>query len=382
VRRIVNKYTVCKNFFCQLTGVSRNTLSVVQQGFTTSGDLDPSALLAKRYDAKKPDNQIPEQDQPFWAPAAQPVGREQEDFSNVVSEEIIKNFGEALPHRTLKNPDSNERRTQVNIPNGLFPSRSSLFDLLKDTRRIRSTLSLQTFYRWLTRFFWFVSFRKWTPFSKCDICVGLKQRWLGSAGNQAQADQVKEELQAHRETVAMARLRLAFRSLLACAFPALFLHVIMDGMDSAKTWSPHVITHAVASKGLSDKGDNLKTKLTGVLAEGRWFQGFVTYPHYKEGANVMVTILHDALLRHVEWYGCLPQVLFLQMDNCGRDNKNHTMLAYLGYLVQKEVFTEIYLDFLPVGKHACLCFALCPDVPRCAPIERIGCDWLNEIYQE
>jgi hypothetical protein len=156
---------VCKNFFCQLTGVSRNTLSVVQQGFTTSGDLDPSALLAKRYDAKKPDNQIPEQDQPFWAPAAQPVGREQEDFSNVVSEEIIKNFGEALPHRTLKNPDSNERRTQVNIPNGLFPSRSSLFDLLKDTRRIRSTLSLQTFYRWLTRFFWFVSFQKWTPFS-------------------------------------------------------------------------------------------------------------------------------------------------------------------------------------------------------------------------
>jgi hypothetical protein len=42
-------------------------------------------------------------------------------------------------------------------------------------------------------------------------------------------------------------------------------------------------------------------------------------------------------------------VLFLQMDNCGRENKNHTVLAYLAWLVQEGVFHRIYIDFLPVG---------------------------------
>jgi hypothetical protein len=116
-----------------------------------------------------------------------------------------------------------------------------------------------------------------------------------------------------------------------------------------------VTTHSVASKSLSDKGDNLKTKLCGVLAEGLWFQGYITYPHYQEGANVMVTILHHALVKHVEWHKSLPQVLFLQLDNCGRDNKNHTMLAYLAYLVQQNVFTEVYIDFLPVGRDPSRC---------------------------
>jgi hypothetical protein len=346
--RVLNKYPVCAAFFAKLSGVSRHTFSVVLPGFKSGGSFDCSILQNQRSDIQQPNTPLPEQE--FWQPTCEPAGEEEAAFAQVVSEEVIRNFGEALPHRTLKNRDTGERHTQVNIPNGLFASRHSLFEQLQENGRIRSSLSISTFYRWLAKLFWFVSFRKWTPFSKCDVCVRLKQRLLGGAGTDTQQG-IKEELQAHRDLVAMARLRLAFRSLIASALPLLFLHIIMDGMDSAKTWSPHVTTHAIASKGLTDKGENLKTKLTGVLAEGHWFQGIVTYPHYKEGANIMVTILHQALHKHVQWYGSLPPVLFLQMDNCGRDNKNHTMLAYLGLLVQHGVFTEIYLDFLPVGKH-------------------------------
>jgi hypothetical protein len=60
----------------------------------------------------------------------------------------------------------------------------------------------------------------------------------------------------------------------------------------------------------------------------------------------------------------LPKRMFLQLDNTskfvspaqraaerlgGRENKNKYLLAFLGNLVQRGVFTEVILGFLPVG---------------------------------
>lgn len=47
--------------------------------------------------------------------------------------------------------------------------------------------------------------------------------------------------------------------------------------------------------------------------------------------------------------GALPPILFLQMDNCGRENKNHAVLGFLGALVSNDIFKQVYLNFLPVG---------------------------------
>ena len=47
--------------------------------------------------------------------------------------------------------------------------------------------------------------------------------------------------------------------------------------------------------------------------------------------------------------GFLPPTLFLQLDNCFRENKNSYLLAYLAWLVERRVFDAIYLSFLPVG---------------------------------
>jgi len=42
-------------------------------------------------------------------------------------------------------------------------------------------------------------------------------------------------------------------------------------------------------------------------------------------------------------------VLYLQLDNCSRENKNWVMLAYLSTLVQLGVVAKVQLGFLPVG---------------------------------
>jgi hypothetical protein len=37
----------------------------------------------------------------------------------------------------------------------------------------------------------------------------------------------------------------------------------------------------------------------------------------------------------------LPMKLFLQMDNCVKDNKNHHLLAFLSLLIITKVFAEV-----------------------------------------
>jgi hypothetical protein len=45
----------------------------------------------------------------------------------------------------------------------------------------------------------------------------------------------------------------------------------------------------------------------------------------------------------------IPKKLFLQMDNCWRENKNRFVLAFCDRLVALGVFESVQLSFLPVG---------------------------------
>jgi hypothetical protein len=45
----------------------------------------------------------------------------------------------------------------------------------------------------------------------------------------------------------------------------------------------------------------------------------------------------------------LPKILYLQMDNCARENKNTALAAYLAWLIERGVFERIHVSYLPVG---------------------------------
>ena len=47
--------------------------------------------------------------------------------------------------------------------------------------------------------------------------------------------------------------------------------------------------------------------------------------------------------------GYLSSILYLQMDNCARENKNWMMFAYLSWLVEKGIFKKVCVGFLIVG---------------------------------
>jgi hypothetical protein len=71
--------------------------------------------------------------------------------------------------------------------------------------------------------------------------------------------------------------------------------------------------------------------------------------NYPLDSNLTVEILWRSLMTFFQLSSHRPKKLFLQLDNCGRENKNRYLLAYLDRLVAVGVFESIQVSFLPVG---------------------------------
>ena len=56
-----------------------------------------------------------------------------------------------------------------------------------------------------------------------------------------------------------------------------------------------------------------------------------------------------ALIHIVETKGRLPPVLFLQMDNCWRENKNWIMFSYLSWLIESRAVKKVFAGYQIVG---------------------------------
>jgi hypothetical protein len=67
-------------------------------------------------------------------------------------------------------------------------------------------------------------------------------------------------------------------------------------------------------------------------------------------SNVTIEVLQRVLTDlSNESGGPLPETLYLQLDNCGRENKNVAVMAYLSWLINRKVFKFVEVSFLPVG---------------------------------
>src|SRR5450759_4624541 len=76
---------------------------------------------------------------------------------------------------------------------------------------------------------------------------------------------------------------------------------------------------------------------------------FLNYPNLHNDGNLTITILQRVLNEWEEKHGVLPPVLYLQLDNTSRENKNNLLMTYLHMLVKKKIFKKIKIGFLLVG---------------------------------
>ena len=117
-------------------------------------------------------------------------------------------------------------------------------------------------------------------------------------------------------------------------YPHDFACIAQDGMDQAKLLLPRLVVTAQAYA----SARKLRTHLTGVLNHGRQPKGYFDLFQFPHDANLTINIL----LFELESMGDdLPDTLYLQMDNCWRENKNQFVLNFLAILVKLDIFVKV-----------------------------------------
>lgn len=117
--------------------------------------------------------------------------------------------------------------------------------------------------------------------------------------------------------------------------------LIVDGMDQAKTNVPNTKLIAKSTSSLW----RLRTHVTGVIIHthapcGKLTYSFVDLLQYPHDSNLTLTVITDTLLDFSKKQH-LPEVLYLQMDNTTRENKNKYVLTFRAILVQLEIFRKV-----------------------------------------
>jgi hypothetical protein len=112
--------------------------------------------------------------------------------------------------------------------------------------------------------------------------------------------------------------------------------LIIDGMDQMKLMVPKLLN---VMKAYSSAW-RLKTHLTGVLNHGREAVGYFDLMQWPHDSNLTINIVMRVLLR----MDIIPDRLYLQMDNCWRENKNQYVLAFLGVLVKLDIFKKVRIQ--------------------------------------
>lgn len=148
----------------------------------------------------------------------------------------------------------------------------------------------------------------------------------------------------HRKVQSEERMKLAKHRQKCYANPGKYLGICIDGMDQKKTELPHFLR---CPKNMDEKyfipihvvGCHIfNSKLTAKV--------FLTYPNIHNDVNLTIHVIQHILNT---WVGVLPPILYVQLDNTSRENKNKFLMAYLYMLVEMKIFQKIKVGFLLVG---------------------------------
>ena len=123
------------------------------------------------------------------------------------------------------------------------------------------------------------------------------------------------------------------------------LSMIIDGMDQDKANVPY---HWQKPKQMASVVP-YKCCVIGVIVHGFEARAWVVEPFWKHDTDLTIEIIVRTLLRIIDAGHKLAPVLYLQMDNCWRENKNQHVFTFLSLLVKLGIFTKIKLNFDLVG---------------------------------
>lgn len=202
------------------------------------------------------------------------------------------------------------------------------------------------FYRMWKKDAGMIKARKAHGFTKCDLCEKYRVNMKKAKDNPSRADAVRAAMKKHIDAMANERSAYYVRRDSAKNEPHRFCSFIIDGADQKAYGLPHFV---FSTK--TDRGNKMKVKCVGVI-EHKLQKRVSLFPmteEYQTGANHIIESLHRVLDAKFHEEGSLPPVMYLQLDNCSRENKNKYLLSYVELLVALGVFKSVEVSFLPVG---------------------------------
>jgi hypothetical protein len=154
-------------------------------------------------------------------------------------------------------------------------------------------------------------------------------------------------LTKHLEQQTTERKKLSKHRKKCLANPKKYIGIVIDGMDQKKTRLPH---WSRPPKSV-DESCLIQLHVVGCLVFHKeiFSRVFLNYPTLRNDGNLTITILQRVFHEWSSRAGGLPPILYLQLDNTARENKNNLLFSYLHMLIQKKVFKKIKVGFLLVG---------------------------------
>jgi hypothetical protein len=189
-----------------------------------------------------------------------------------------------------------------------------------------------------------IKLRKHLRFALCDECIEFRDLQLKHQSSADRLELKNAQIKHHKFVKCERQLYYCRRD--KGRDPAYnAMSMIVDAADQSKYALPyfHIATHS------SQKAFRLPCHLMGVLVHGEAIHAYTYYESFKQGNNVTIEAIREALAVQLAKHGKLPDVLYLQLDNTSKQCKGRYIIGFLGWLVQLGIFKQIILSFLPVG---------------------------------
>lgn len=186
--------------------------------------------------------------------------------------------------------------------------------------------------------------RSWMPFSICTKCSNYSTR-LQQTRCQKKKKKINQKKRKHLKFVKRERAAYEYWRQLAKEQPSECLSLIVDAADAQRFSLPHFAqtNHASAAAW------KMRMHIMGVISHGRQSYLYTCPSHIAQGNNVTIQAIKEVLVDTRNKEGRLPPVLHVQLDNTTKQCKGKFLMAYLADLVDKGVFREVHVGFLPVG---------------------------------
>lgn len=237
-------------------------------------------------------------------------------------------------------PDNNEYHLPFYKKNEVYDEFKSDFKFLYPSRPIPSYPYFVTVWNDHCSF---IKVRKFRRFAKCTTCEDLRTAIKQAIREKRSTKELVEQKRAHLSFIARERLEYKKKRDMSKQESSRYLSLIIDGADQSAFGLPHFTV-----KTKSQTGHAIKVRLIGILehaVQNKLILLTMT-DDFESGANHIIEALHVCLNDHD---GDIPSTIYIQLDNCGKENKNRFLFSFLEFLVCMKVCKVIEVGFLPVG---------------------------------